>query len=131
MSAQKAICTVGRRKTAIARVRLVQGKGKVMINGKELADYFPTPGLQYPICAAQKIVKVDDKVDLSILVHGSGLNSQAEACRLGIARALQMQNNEFRTPLKKAGYLRRDSRMVERKKYGLRKARRGTQFSKR
>ena len=129
--AAKAIFSVGRRKTAVARVKLSSGKGKVIINGREPKEYFPTPNLYHNFTAAQELVKSREKVDLFIRVRGGGLTGQVEACRLGIARALQLQNPSYRSSLKKAGFLRRDSRIVERKKYGLHKARRGTQFSKR
>ena len=128
---KSAIFTVGRRKTAIARVKLTTGTGALKINKKELENYFSTPSMRYILQASQTLVKKKEKVDIFIRVSGGGLSGQAEACRLGIARALQIQSADTRPELKKAGFLRRDSRMVERKKYGLRKARRGTQFSKR
>ncbi len=130
-ASKDAVITVGRRKTAIARVRLFSGSGNIVVNGIEPSRYFPTPHLQNVIFAAQKLSKMDDKIDLFVRVNGGGLNGQAEACRLGISRALQTYKPEHRLILKKAGFLRRDSRMVERKKYGLHKARKGTQFSKR
>ena len=128
---EKAIFTVGRRKTAVARIKLVPGSGAFVVNGRKPEEYFPTSSLQYSAFTAQKITKQHNKIDLLVRVKGGGITGQAEACRLGIARALQIQDIELRPALKKAGYLRRDSRMVERKKYGLHKARRGTQFSKR
>ena len=128
---KKAIFTVGRRKTAVARVKLSLGKGDVLINGREAKEYFPIPSLCHSFEIAQSLVKAAEKVDISIRVTGGGLTGQVEACRLGISRALQLQNSSYRPTLKKAGFLRRDSRIVERKKYGLHKARRGTQFSKR
>ncbi len=131
MSTKKALFTVGRRKTAIARVKLQSGDGKILINDRDAKVYFPTLTLQRALFASQNLVKAEKNYDFFIRVSGGGLNGQAEACRMGIARAIQKQNPTMRSALKKAGYLRRDSRMVERKKYGLRKARRGTQFSKR
>ena len=131
MTTKKEIFAVGRRKTAIARVKIQSGEGQIVINDRELNVYFPTITLQNTLNASQELVKADKKFDLFIRVRGGGINGQAEACRMGIARALQFFNTSYRPALKKAGYLRRDSRMVERKKYGFRKARRGTQFSKR
>lgn len=128
---KKAVFAVGRRKTAIARVKLSSGKGGLLVNGRQAREYFPLPALRHTITSAQTLVKAAEKVDISIRVRGGGLTGQVEACRLGIARALQYQDPSHRPPLKKAGFLRRDSRIVERKKYGFHKARRGTQFSKR
>ena len=130
-AAKKAIVTVGRRKSAIARVKLSSGEGSLLINGRQAQEYFPIPSLHHTLTSAQNLVKAAEKVNIAIRVTGGGLTGQVEACRLGIARALQLQNSTYRSPLKKAGFLRRDSRVVERKKYGLHKARRGTQFSKR
>ena len=103
----------------------------MLVNGREAKEYFPIPSLHHTLTTAQTLVKAAQKVDISIRVTGGGLTGQVEACRLGISRALQLQDSSYRAPLKKAGFLRRDSRVVERKKYGLHKARRGTQFSKR
>ncbi len=131
MSNEKGIFTVGRRKTSVARVRLVPGQGKVTINGREVAEYFPIGRLAEQAVRPLNLVGVADKYDLKVRVSGGGVSSQAGAVGMGIARALQTHAPEHRPHLKKAGVLTRDSRMVERKKYGLRKARRGTQFSKR
>ena len=128
---RKAIWTVGRRKTSIARVKLLHGSGIFLINGRDTSEYFPNPALQKAINVAQDLTENKDKLDLYINVVGGGLKGQAEACRMAIARAIQLQEPQQRAMLKKAGYLRRDARMVERKKYGLHKARRSTQFSKR
>lgn len=131
MSATKDIWTVGRRKTSVARVRLTSGTGKMVINNREAENYFSVPRMlkhaQEPIATAG----VEGKFDLKIRVHGGGVGGQAGAVRLAIARALDKENENTRPGLKKFGMFTRDPRMVERKKPGLRKARRGTQFSKR
>ena len=125
------INTVGRRKTSIARVYVNSGKGEIKINGRELSNYFPSEVLQ--IIVKQPLVKVeqDGNFDIKVVVDGGGLKGQAEAIRLGISRALVELDPEYRPPLKEEGFLTRDPRMVERKKYGRRKARRRFQFSKR
>ena len=127
----KAIFSVGRRKTSIARVKLTPGKGDIKINGRTVAEYFPVPRLASKAISSLTLVGAQEKFDLNVNVSGGGVSSQAGAVRMGIARAVQRNTPDFRAHLKKAGFLTRDSRMVERKKYGLRKARRGTQFSKR
>lgn len=121
----------GRRKKAIARVWLVSGKGGFSINKREVDDYFPRKALQYVINQPFGAIEADSKYDVVATVKGGGLSSQAGAIRLGISRALLKMDEELRPVLKKAGFLTRDSRMVERKKYGLRGARRAFQFSKR
>jgi len=121
----------GRRKRAIARVWLVSGKGGFSINKREVDDYFPRKSLQYVINQPFGVIEADSKYDVIATVKGGGLSSQAGAIRLGISRALLKMDEELRPVLKKAGFLTRDSRMVERKKYGLRGARRAFQFSKR
>lgn len=125
------INTVGRRKTSIARVYFKSGSGEIKINGRDLSNYFPSEVLQ--IIVKKPLVKVeeDGNFDIKVNVDGGGLKGQAEAIRLGISRALVETNEEFRPPLKSEGFLTRDPRMVERKKYGIRKARRRFQFSKR
>ena len=125
------INTIGRRKTSIARVYVQSGKGNIQINGRDLNNYFPSEVLQ--IIVKQPLVKVeeDGNYDIKVNVDGGGLKGQAEAIRLGISRALVETNEEYRPPLKSEGFLTRDPRMVERKKYGRRKARRRFQFSKR
>lgn len=125
------INTIGRRKTSIARVYVHSGKGEININGRDITTYFPSEVLQ--IIVKQPLVKVeeDGKYDIKVNVDGGGLKGQAEAIRLGISRALVEVNGEFRPPLKQEGFLTRDPRMVERKKYGRRKARKKFQFSKR
>lgn len=125
------INTVGRRKTSIARVYFQSGKGEIKVNGRDLSNYFPSEVLQ--IIVKQPLVKVeeDGNFDIKVNVDGGGLKGQAEAIRLGISRALVETNEEHRPSLKSEGFLTRDPRMVERKKYGRRKARRKFQFSKR
>ncbi len=125
------INTIGRRKTAIARLYMEPGKGEVIINKKKLEDYFPTEVLQTIAQQALTLVEANGNFDVKINVSGGGLKGQAEAVRLATARALCEADPENRPPLKKEGFLTRDPRMVERKKYGHRKARRSFQFSKR
>ncbi len=121
----------GRRKKSIARVRLVDGKGSITINGKALEEYFGTDVLK--VIVKQPLVATNtlDKYDVICTVNGGGLSGQAGAVRHGIARALNEANSEYRPALKTAGFLTRDPRMKERKKYGLKKARKAPQFSKR
>jgi len=125
------INTLGRRKAAVARVYLSEGKGKISVNGRELEDFFPTKPLQYVVKQPLELVEVAGKFDLKINIFGGGIKGQAEAVRLGISRALIEANPEHRDALKKAGFLTRDPRAVERKKPGQPKARKKFQFSKR
>jgi len=125
------INTIGRRKTSIARVYVKPGKGKINVNQRELADYFKSEILQTTVKQALTLAKAEASYDVTVNVEGGGSKGQAEAIRLGIARALVKINNENRPVLKKERLLTRDSRMVERKKPGRRKARRKFQFSKR
>ena len=125
------INTIGRRKTSIARVYVKPGKGTITINDRELATYFTSEILQITVKQALTLIKADGTYDVTVNVEGGGIKGQAEAIRLGIARALVNINNENRPALRKEGLLTRDSRMVERKKPGRRKARRKFQFSKR
>ncbi len=125
------INTIGRRKTSIARVYVKPGKGTILINDRELAIYFTSEIHQTTVKQALTVTKQDGNYDVTVNVEGGGSKGQAEAIRLGIARALVTINTENRPPLKKEGLLTRDSRMVERKKPGRRKARRKFQFSKR
>lgn len=120
----------GRRKNAIARVRLVPGTGKVTVNGRDAAEYFGRHQLIDYAKAPFKVTDTEDHFDVIARCNGGGISGQAGALRHGIARAL-LSAGEYRPELKKAGYLTRDSRMVERKKYGLKKARKRPQFSKR
>ena len=122
----------GRRKKAIARVRLLPaGSGAIVINDRALEDYFPQGTLQYIVKQPLNEVGADGKYDVKVNVMGGGLTGQAGAIRLGIARALLQSEPESRPALKKAGFLTRDPRAKERKQYGLKKARRAPQFSKR
>ena len=123
--------TVGRRKSAVARVVVTKGKGKVKINSRIPLDYFKRESLVMMMNQPFQIVDLDNKYDFSVNVYGGGLSGQAGAVRLGISRSLEIINPEFRPALKKAGMLRRDSRVVERKKYGQPGARKKFQFSKR
>ena len=121
----------GRRKTATARVFIREGNGKITVNGKELAEYFATPEQIQVVKQPLMVTASDTKYDLIINVTGGGLNGQAGACLHGIARALTQVDQANYASLHANGYLTRDSRMVERKKYGQRGARRRFQFSKR
>lgn len=123
--------TIGRRKTSVARLYMQPGNGTITINSKELATYFPTEILQTIVKQPLTMVEEAGNYDLKVNVDGGGFKGQAEAIRLAVARALVSINEEHRPPLKKEGFLTRDPRMVERKKYGRRKARRAFQFSKR
>ncbi|HET7312249.1 MAG TPA: 30S ribosomal protein S9 [Mycobacteriales bacterium] len=121
----------GRRKEAIARVRLVPGTGTWTINGRTLEDYFPNKVHQQVVNEPLKTLDVADRYDVLVRVQGGGVSGQAGAVRLGIARALTETDPDARPPLKKAGFLTRDARAKERKKYGLKKARKAPQYSKR
>ncbi len=125
------ILATGRRKTAVARVRLRAGNGGITINGRDLEVYFPSVKDRMLVLGALDEVGKRSSVKVLITVDGGGTTGQAGACRLGIARALTVFDAEVLDPLRHAGLLTRDGRMKERKKYGLRGARRGTQFSKR
>ena len=122
---------IGRRKTSVARIYLKSGKGKIQVNKKDYKDYFPTHLLQYKLEQAQNSISMSKDFDIDINVFGGGLNGQAEAARLAIARALVKLNEENKNTLRQEGLITRDPRMVERKKPGQRKARKKTQFSKR
>ncbi len=121
----------GRRKTSVARVRLVPGSGKVIVNKKNIDDYFNYETLRVLAKEPMIITDTSDKYDVLVNVGGGGFTGQAGAIRHGIARALIESDSELRPILKKAGFLTRDPRMVERKKYGFKKARKSPQFSKR
>jgi len=125
------VLATGRRKTAVARVRLRPGNGTIKVNGRELGAYFPAIKDRVLVSGALEIVGRQSAVNVDITVDGGGPTGQAGACRLGIARALKTFDGELAEPLRQGGLLTRDGRMKERKKYGLRGARRGTQFSKR
>lgn len=122
---------IGRRKTAVARVYVSQGKGTITINKRHLADYFTTPTLQYKVKQPFSITNTEDSYDVTVNVYGGGITGQAEAVRLALSRALCEVDTENRGLLKPEGLLTRDPRMVERKKYGQKKARKKFQFSKR
>ncbi len=123
--------TIGRRKTSVARLYMKPGKGKIVVNDRELLEYFPSDILQTIVKQPLVLVKNENEFDLKVNVVGGGFKGQAEAIRLAISRALCEVNADNRPPLKKEGFLTRDPRMVERKKYGKRKARKRFQFSKR
>jgi len=122
---------IGRRKTSVARIYLSKGNDKVTVNGKDFKDYFPTTSLQYKIIQPFKLTDNLGKFDLSVNVYGGGITGQVEAIRLAISRALSEMSDENKSALKKEGLLTRDPRMVERKKFGQKKARKKFQFSKR
>lgn len=121
----------GRRKTSVARVRLRDGSGKIEINGRTVEQYFPTDRLQNQVYAPLNATEMNGKVDVFVNATGGGTSGQAGAVLLGIARALRRLNEGFDHVLREHGFLTRDSRMVERKKYGHKKARKRFQFSKR
>jgi len=121
----------GKRKDAVARVWIKPGSGKVVVNGKEMDKYFARPVLQLILRQPFQVAGVEGEFDVMATVKGGGLTGQAGAVKHGISKALQLYNPDLRGPLKAAGFLTRDSRVVERKKFGKRKARRSFQFSKR
>ena len=130
MKSEYKIC-IGRRKSSVARVNILRGKGKVIINDREPLEYFKRKSLVMMLNQPFKIVDFNQKYDFYVNVNGGGLCGQAGAIRLGISRCLETINPDFRGSLKKAGMLKRDSRVVERKKYGQPGARKKFQFSKR
>ena len=121
----------GRRKTSVAQVRLIPGEGRVLINTRPLTEYFGKKTLEMVVKQPLVLTKTEGRYDIMATVKGGGITGQAGAVRLGIARALLKVDAEMRPTLKKAGFLTRDPRMKERKKYGLKGARRAPQFSKR
>ena len=123
--------TIGRRKTSVARVRLYDGSGQMTLNRKKIEDFFPTMAQRIRVLEPMRTVSLEGAYDVIARLEGGGTTGQADALRLGIARALIELNPELRGDLKKAGLLTRDSRAVERKKYGLKKARRAEQYTKR
>mgnify|MGYP000282726558 CR=1 FL=1 len=131
MAAENRYYATGRRKEATARVWISPGSGKVSINGREFDNYFPRPVLRMIIKQAFDITETNDQWDIKATVRGGGNSGQAGAIRHGLSQALAMANPELRSPLKKAGFLTRDARKVERKKYGRPGARARFQFSKR
>ena len=122
---------IGRRKTAVARVYLAKGKGKITVNKKDMADYFTTATLQYKVNQPLVMTNNDGNFDITVNVFGGGITGQAEAIRLALSRAMCEIDAEHRLILKPEGLLTRDPRMVERKKFGQKKARKKFQFSKR
>ena len=128
---EQTFVTVGRRKTATARIRLTRGTGKIEVNGCEPRAYFKTEEFSNAALSPLKTVEMADQVDIRIRAQGGGLNGQAGAVRLGIARALEKMNAELRVPLKQEGHMKRDPRSRERKKPGQPGARKRFQFSKR
>ena len=121
----------GRRKTSVARVRLLAGDGKFSINGRTLEEYFPRALYQKVVRSPLMLLESSERYDVVVRVEGGGPTGQSDAVRHGIARALAEESQEARSELKSAGFLTRDARAVERKKYGLKKARKRPQFSKR
>ncbi len=123
--------TTGRRKEAIARVRLKEGSGVITVNGRALEDYFPSPTHRMIIVEPLKVAGLDEQYDVDVTMQGGGITGQAGALRMGIARSIVDVDPEQRGKLKKAGFLTRDAREKEAKKYGLKKARKAPQYSKR
>lgn len=129
--AQVSYSGTGRRKNSVARVRLVPGSGKITVNGKDVHDYLPFETIITDLSQPFGITETTGQYDVIVNVNGGGFTGQGGAIRHGIARALLTVDPDFRGPLKRAGMLTRDPRMKERKKYGLKKARKASQFSKR
>ena len=126
------INAIGRRKASVARVYLTKGEGKITVNGKDFKDYFPQIHIQNNITDPFNTIDIESNIyDLKVNVRGGGYKGQSQAVRMGISRALVKLNEEFRKPLKDRKFLKRDARVVERKKYGKPKARKSFQFSKR
>jgi len=122
---------LGRRKTSVARVTITPGKGKIIINGKDINEYFPYATLVQDAMQGFVITKTENQFDVTANIKGGGFTGQAGALRHGIVRALIQASQDYKLPLKKAGLVTRDARVKERKKYGLKKARKAPQFSKR
>ena len=121
----------GRRKSSVARVRMVPGTGKFIVNDRNFAEYIPSAAIRLDVLQPLNITQTSTQYDIYVNVCGGGISGQAGAIRLGISRALLLISPDFRSSLKKAGLLTRDPRATERKKYGLKKARKASQFSKR
>ncbi len=129
---EKAVyAATGRRKSSVARVRLLPGTGKIIINDRSFADYIPSAAVRLDVLQPLTLTENTTSYDIIVNVQGGGITGQAGAIRLGISRALLLVNPDYRSTLKRAGLLTRDPRSTERKKYGLKKARRAPQFSKR
>ncbi|MCA9671299.1 MAG: 30S ribosomal protein S9 [Myxococcales bacterium] len=131
MATQTNYYGTGRRKSAVARVWLTDGSGRIMVNGRNYEDYFPRETARYILLQPLQLTETDNKLDVRINVSGGGESGQAGAIKHGISRALLQYNAELRPPLKRAGFLTRDARKKERKKYGQPGARKKYQFSKR
>jgi small subunit ribosomal protein S9 len=131
MAAPTQFNAVGRRKTSVARVYLRPGNGNIVINKRDLSTYFPLAWRQKSVTSPFEVTGTTGQFDVVVNTRGGGLTGQAEAIRLGISRALVTYNEELKAPLREAGFMTRDPRMVERKKYGRPKARKRFQFSKR
>ena len=131
MAEKQNFTAIGRRKRSVAKVTLVAGKGNITVNGKDVKDYMPYETLVMDLVQPLDLVEAREKFDIIITVKGGGFSGQTGAIRLGIARALMLANAENRPTLKSNGMITRDARIKERKKYGLKKARRAPQFSKR
>ncbi len=129
--AKPLVQATGRRKESVARVRLYDGTGRLVLNGRPLEQYFPTMAQRMRVLEPLRVAGAEGRFDVIAKLEGGGTTGQADALRLGIARGLIEVDPDLRTDLKKAGLLTRDARIVERKKYGLRKARRAQQFTKR
>ena len=125
------IHAIGRRKHSVARVYVKAGKGNIIVNNKNYKEYFPTPLLQYKLEQSQNTISSSTNFDIKVNVFGGGLTGQAEAIQLGIAKALVKMESSLRSSLRQDGFLTSDARRKERKKYGLKKARKASQFSKR
>ena len=131
MTEQRYFYAIGKRKEAVARVRLLPGSGTVVVNGKPVEEFFPLRTLQQAIKEPFLVTQLVDTYNVSAKVSGGGITGQAQAIRHGISRALLVANEELRPVLRKAGLLTRDSRVKERKKYGLKRARKAPQYTKR
>ena len=129
--ANKVYIGTGRRKSSIAQVKMVPGKGKITVNGRDVRDFFPYETNVMDLIQPLQLADAVEKYDVEVVVKGGGFSGQTGAIRLGIARALMLVNGENRPVLKTSGMITRDARIKERKKYGLKKARRAPQFSKR
>ncbi|MBI2708789.1 MAG: 30S ribosomal protein S9 [Actinobacteria bacterium] len=123
--------TTGRRKEAVARVRLREGEGRITINGRAVEEYFPSATHRMILTEPLRVAEVEDRYDIDATLDGGGVSGQAGALRLGIARSLVELDPDLRPALKRAGFLTRDARQKESKKYGLKKARKAPQYSKR
>ena len=131
MAKENKYTAIGRRKRSVAKVRITPGKGIITVNGKDVKDYMPYETLVMDLVQPLELVDSKDKFDINVVVKGGGFSGQTGAIRLGITRALILANQENRPVLKSNGMVTRDARIKERKKYGLKKARRAPQFSKR